>query len=128
MEGMALSRNFLCSSSRCRFFCFFPPLGSILSGKSEWWTAATETCAGHAGVREYASLLAKAFCLFDGKHQLFFQLLVALIGRQIQTVETAMEKIKSDSIRNGTHFTIWSTKRLSKRPCLRALQQQENLD
>lgn len=95
-----------------RFFVFFP-FGSILSGKSEWWTAATETCAGHAGVRKYASLLAKAFCLFDGKHQLFFQLLVALIGRQIQTVETVMEKIKSDSIQNGTHFTMLSTKGLA---------------
>lgn len=43
-------------------------------------------------------LLAESFGFLDGEEQLLFQLLVALIGRQVQTVEAERQKSR---IRKG---------------------------
>ena len=47
-------------------------------------------------------LLAKALRLLDGKHQLLLQLLVALIGRQVQTVKAAFQT----RTRKTTRFVV----------------------
>lgn len=42
------------------------------------------------GASSQKLLLSKSFCFFNGEQQLFLQLLIALVGWQVQAVKTGM--------------------------------------
>lgn len=52
-------------------------------------------------------LLPEAFCLFYSKHELFFQLLIALVRREVQTIKATMgKKKKTEQKQNDLYLSL----------------------